>query len=454
MIKKMTALLLAALLLGVPVSAAEAPIEIHTVQELLRISENPGGDYILMEDLDMTGTDWSCPDFSGSFDGNNHAILNLSLTKPGTTTAKSYDGNRKAYDTVYAGLFGRLVNAEVKDLKLLNVRGLVETDVPCFMGAIAGYAEYSTITGCTVSGTLELRAHDRMFGLGGAVGYGSGSISQCKVDTTLICVDTDAETKDEQFLGGAYADGFMDVLNCEIIIDGYVSEHGYCHNGGIVGMYMEYPWDTGSKGRIANNSVTGKITFFEDNKDRRAYCKAVVGESLVYYDFQGAHNTDFQRDERKDYSKELRPEMCESPSYTQTPVPSGCSSYGYTKYVCNGCGYEYTDHYTLFSHTVTAWTVTKAPTVEEEGESQASCEACGEVFTRTEARLEPPETEASTTEATEPAPSQPEPTQPGQEKEERPFPLIPVILGAAALAGLLLLILLPRKPKGGKYLQK
>lgn len=453
MMKRILALLLAVLLLPLPARAADVPMEIHTVEDLLNIVNDPSGDYILMEDLDMTGVEWPCPDFSGSFDGNNHAILNLYLSQTGQTLAKSYDGNRKAYDTAYAGLFGTLVNAEVKDLKLLNVRGLVEADTPCFMGAVAGYSEYSTISGCTVTGCLELRAHDRMFGLGGVVGFGSGKVEDSKIDVTLICVDTDATTKDEQFLGGVYADGFMDVLHCEVIIDGYVSEHGYCHNGGIVGMYMEYPWKTGSKGRISNNSVTGKITFFEDNKDRRAYCKAVVGESLVYYAFEGAHSTDFKRDERKDYSKELRPEMCESPSYTETVVLPGCSSYGYTEFTCGGCGYTYRDHYTLFSHTVTTWTVTEAPTTEKEGLSTAQCDLCDKIFTRAEPKLEPEptETEAPTTQPTQPPETKPEPM-----PEGKTLPPLPVLIGigAAVVAVLLLLLLIPRKPRGGKYLKK
>lgn len=431
--------------------AADTPIEIHTVADLLAIENDPDGSYILMTDLDMTGVEWNCPDFSGSFDGNGHAILNLFLSKTGKTTAKAYDGNRKAYDTGYAGFFGTMVNAEVKDLQLINVRGVVESDTPCFMGAIAGYAEYSTISGCTVTGTLELRAHDRMFGLGGAVGFGSGSISDSKIDVTLICVDTDAETKDEQFLGGAYANGFIDVTDCEIIIDGYVSEHGYCHNGGIVGMYMEYPWKTGKNGRIANNSIAGKITFFEDNADRRAYCKAIVGESLVYYAFQGAHTTNFKRDERKDYSVELRPEMCEAPVYTQTAVNPGCDTYGYTQYRCDSCGYEYTDQYTLFSHTVTNWTLTEAPTVEKEGLSTANCDLCGLQFQRTEEKLEPEptETQAPTSHNTETQDPKPAPMPVGE-----PLPLIPILIGAGAIAVIGILFLLLRKPKGGKYLKK
>ena len=104
--------------------AVESPTEIHTAEDLLAIQEDPEGSYILMEDLDLSGVEWPCIDFSGSFDGNGHALLNLELSSPGAQTAITYDGNQKTYDTYFVGFFGTLRNATVKNLKLLNVRGL------------------------------------------------------------------------------------------------------------------------------------------------------------------------------------------------------------------------------------------------------------------------------------------------------------------------------------------
>ena len=256
------------MVLAIPATAEEVT-EIRTVQELQAVANNPEGSYILMEDLDMTGIDWKPIDFYGSLDGNGHAILNLELSQPGDTTAKSCDGNSILYESWYVGLFGILKEAEVRDLKLINVRGLVETDNSCFLAGLAGYCEASTITGCTVTGNLELRAHDRMFGVGGIAGYGSGHVRDCTVDVTLICTDTDQTRRDEQFMGGILATGFMDIENCTVTIDGYSSEYGYAHNGGLVGMLMRHPlgdWTCNLQG----NSVIGKITFFEVNSDRRA----------------------------------------------------------------------------------------------------------------------------------------------------------------------------------------
>ena len=433
------AILLILSLLAVPVAGAEETevIEIHTVSQLKAMAEAPDGSYILMEDLDLTGVDWTPINFTGSFDGNGHALLNLTLSQVGSEKPSSYDGNRKEYETAYAGLFGTLIQAEVKNLQLINVRGVVESDEPCFVAALAGYSEGSTITGCTVTGTLELRAHDRQFGIGGVVGYGSGSVVDSKIDVTLICVDTDAQTKDEQFLGGVYATGFMDVKNCEVIIDGYVSEHGYCHNGGIVGMYMEYPLGTGQKGYISDNTVTGKITFFEDNRDRRAYCKAFVGEALVNKYYLDRNTEDFLRDEVKTYDVELRPEMCQNPTYTETVITPGCDTYGYTIFQCTQCQYCYADRYTKFSHTVTDWKTVEAPTVEKEGLSEGACDGCGFVMQRTEPKLEPIPTTTAAPETVAPV-VVPTPEKPASGTDDKILLYAAILDAVLALAALLI----------------
>ncbi len=447
-------LVLLLLLMAVPAVHAEetaTPVQIHTVEELLAIQDDPQGSYILMNDLDLAGIPWPCIDFSGSFDGNGHALLNLELSQPGAQTAITYDGNLKTYDTYFAGFFGTLRNAEVKNLQLINVRGLVDTDTPFFLGGLAGFSEDSTVTGCTVTGCLELRAFDRMFGVAGLIGYGSGIVQNCKVDVTLICTDTDANTRDEQFMGGIFATGFMDVTDCEIIIDGYSSEYGYAHNGGITGMYMRQPIGVKYKGNLVNNTITGKITFFECNTNRRAYCAAEAGEILGWYN-RISNTCDFLRDERRDYDVELRPEMCEAPAYTETVVAPGCSTYGYTEYTCGTCGYTYRDHYTLFAHNVTQWAIVEAPTTQQEGLSKGNCDLCGMEFTRTEPVLEEIPTEP-TTATTEPT-VQPTtaPVLPPEEPEAQLPWAIPALIGGVA-AVTVCVLLIPKKKRAGKYLK-
>lgn len=358
----------------------DAPTKIETYEELLQIWKDPQGSYILMNDIDMAGLQWEPMAFEGVFDGGGHALLNLRVENVGAEQADTYDGNYKVYETYFAGLFSTLKEAEVRNLNLVNLQMELETDVPCFIGGIAGYSENSTIRNCSIQGRLELRAHDRMFGVGGIVGYGNGLIEQTSADVTLICIDTDADTRDEQFMGGAYAAGYLDLNECNVIIDGYDSDHGYVHNGGLVGMYIFYPKGAAHEGRITNNTVQGRIRFFEDNTNRRAYCKEYVGEFMNWNLKNSNNSAVFERDEVFDYTIDLRPDMCVEASHTETVTEPGCNTFGYTTITCDSCGYAYTDFYTLYRHSVEEWATIQSPTQFSTGVQHGVCVHCGIVL--------------------------------------------------------------------------
>lgn len=395
-IKRSTVLSGAAIMLASVLSlqAAEqdkaVPVEIHSYEELLQVAENPAGSYRLMEHINMEGLPWEPVDFSGIFDGNGYALLNLEVKSTSPGVEDTYDGNHKVYDTCFAGFFGTLKGAEVTNLSLVNVRVQIETDKPCFIGSIAGYSADSTVRDCHIQGRLELSAYNQMFGVGGIIGYGSGLIERTSADVTLVCTDTDKTTRDEQFMGGAYAAGYIDLNECNVTIDGYVSDHGYVHNGGLAGMYILYPKGLKYKGYITNNTVKGKITFFEDNKDRRAYCKEFVGEIMNRTFTDKGNVGNFKRDEIFEYSMDLKPDMCENSVYTETVTEPGCSTFGYTTVRCQGCGYAYTDRYTPYRHQVTDWIVVKRPTVQTGGVKTGVCSLCATILVEDTERLEPP----------------------------------------------------------------
>lgn len=440
--RKVIAFMLTLLLLTVPVWADETEEarnvrEIYTVEDLYAVKEAPSESYILMEDLDMKGQTWTPFAFSGHFDGQGHSILNLELSEPGAEMFTVVDGTQQTFDAVFCGLFSALTNAEVKNLNLLNVNGVIQSAQPCLAGPIAGYSMDSTITDCSVTGRLELRAYNSMYGLGGLAGYGVGDIVGCKTDVTLICVDTDDSTMDFQFMGGAYAAGFMTVENCDIKLDGYISEHGYVHSGGVVGMLMQYPIAMGRSGLITDNTVSGKVSFFEHSDRYHGYCGKVYGDlkTNVNFNYRIADNDAFvERNETRDYSRELRPETCEKPDYEKTVVPADCTHFGYTKYTCKGCGYTFLSDYQLHtSHSISEWKVIKPATREETGESVGKCDVCGAEETRIDPVLmepEPetvpdtePETRPETTAATE-AVTEPE-TIPVTEPETVPETVLP-----------------------------
>lgn len=354
----------------------ETAVEIWDVEGLRAMAEDPFGTYLLAADVDMSGEAWMPFTFHGSLDGDGHSILNLTVGETGAAVKETYDGNMKVYDTYFSGFFDEMEGAQVRNLNLVNLRIDVETDLPCFIGGITGYMENSSIDNCAVQGTLQLRAHDRMFGVGGIIGYGCGDVKDSRADVTLVCIDTDASTKDEQFMGGVCAAGYPNINGCDVAISGFDSDHGYVHDGGLVGMYMFYPKGTQYRGSITDNNVTGKITFFEDNKNRRAYCNGFIGEIMNWNFENGRNKDDFIRDEVFTYDVDLVPHACESPVIQEEVTAPGCE-FGYTAYVCETCGYRETDHYTLKVHDY-EWTILKDADLEEEGLREGVCRLCGE----------------------------------------------------------------------------
>lgn len=328
---------------------AQDSTPITSYEDLLKIKDNPSGDYILMNDLDLSGKNWIPLTFTGTFDGNGHSILNVTIKETGNTIRTSYDGNMKTYDTVFCGFFDILEEeAIVSNLNLVNIRADINCDTPCFIGGIAGYMDKSSIKDCIISGNLSLTTTAKMFGVGGIAGFGNGAIDRTNADMTLICIDNNKTEKNEQFLGGAYATGYIGLGDCNVNVNGFVSDYGYVHNGGLVGMFALYPAGTQYTSYITNNHIEGIISFFEDNEDRRAYCAEYVGEVLHWsYDWGGC-SANFTRDEHYDYDTILLPDMCENPQYTKTVTESTDEQYGYTTYTCSQCGYTYTDNYTLY----------------------------------------------------------------------------------------------------------
>lgn len=323
--------------------------KISNSDELLAIADNPSGKYVLTADIDMSGVTWKPFAFTGVLDGNNHYILNLSVNTVSDESRKTYDGNLKVYDTYFAGLFSIIEGATVENVKLLNEKIDVTTELDCFVGGIAGYSDKSTIENCSVTGRLKLTVKDKMFGIAGIVGFGNGYVTKCDADVELVCIDNDKENRDEQFMGGILGDGYMYIKECNVTIKGYDSDHGYVHDGGLVGMCITYPkYFAVSDSYLKDNTVKGMITFFEDNTDRRAYCSAYVGEHMFWYSDETGNTDEFKRNETFDYSKNLLPCMCENPEYEKTVTDATADAFGYTTYTCKTCEYTYNDDYTIY----------------------------------------------------------------------------------------------------------
>ena len=362
--------------------------EIRTVEDLERIQADPAGSYRLAADLDMTGLDWTPFDFQGVLDGAGHTVYNLTVTKTGGELRDTVDGNDKRYTTSFAGLFAALVDAEVKDLSLLGVDVALETDGHAYAGALAGYMDHSTVSGVTVSDarvslTTTCQSNPEgptnrcMAGVSGLVGFGHGTVTDCDVSSVLVFDDRSAPAlRCEQFMGGILACGNATITNCRVSIAGYDMCRGYVHNGGLVGMFYRYDKSI-AVGKIADCAVDGFISFFEENSDRRAYCKAFVGELLTKASVANCRET-FTRDETYNYAAYLNPETCESPEITDTTVSLDCQ-WGYTEHSCAVCGNSWRDAFRAPEHAAGEWKVVEEASFEESGLRRRFCARCGEL---------------------------------------------------------------------------
>ncbi len=333
--------------------AEGGPIEISGTEDLHLLAEYPDGYFVLTEDVYFPDLqtdpafEWVPPVFRGHLNGQGHTIYNVRNTGICKETRTVYDGNYKEYDGEFAGLFGILDGAVVENLNLAGANILWRDEFAgdrggcIFAGLLTGLMENGAVVrSCSVEGVCEVSTAGRCFGVGGFAGYGSGRVEDSSADAILISVDTDREYKDEQFMGGAYSAGFIDVVNCEVKIDGYDSDHGYVHNGGLAGMYIIYPKGTSCAGHIVGSHVEGRIRFFEDNRDRRAYCEPYIGEVLQWTYEWGGCSEDFLRDEVFSYDEDLVPCGHQgTDAWTAAVTAPDYGKQGYTDYSCAECGF-------------------------------------------------------------------------------------------------------------------
>lgn len=158
---------------------------IYTVSELYGIRNNLSGNYILMNDIDLTeatskggsldtGHGWTpINDFSGTFDGGGHRIKGMNIYGAA--------GN-------YCGLFGEL-SGKVKRLGLtdVNIDVSYNGNEYYYCGAIAGEGYKGiSIEECFVTGNITTEGFRYIGGICGICdGYYNSTISDCYSDVEI-----------------------------------------------------------------------------------------------------------------------------------------------------------------------------------------------------------------------------------------------------------------------------
>lgn len=205
---------------------------ITTPAELQAMKDSLSDDYILDNDIDLSGVTWTpvgtkAAPFTGSLDGNNYIIRNLTL----------------AITSDYAGLFGVCYNANVENIGLEDfVLNILDTS---YAGTLVG--DFSGNIDCEISNCYSKNIKINSTGsgkefnwVGGLIGYASNetvgkttTIAGCYVTGNIDIVDATSESYAMGgFIGGT--DG-VDISSCYSDVEMNITGLDYSSLGGFVG---------------------------------------------------------------------------------------------------------------------------------------------------------------------------------------------------------------------------
>ncbi len=230
---------------------AKSPYEIGTVEQLFWFADhvnqgNTGACAILTEDIDLKDRVWTPiaekNAYTGTFDGKEHTISNLTLTSDGVSRPE--------------GLFGVLgYHSTVKNINLENAVADGSFYIP---GFIAGRSDGGHIIGCNVSGTLSASSLFLSAGGGGIVGSTSGDVKECTFAGRITAPAGGA-------VGGIAGENSGSIRDCvnKGTIEGKLSRDGLhmgTYMGGIVGDDQDsLIIDCRNEGTVTGGSQVGGI---------------------------------------------------------------------------------------------------------------------------------------------------------------------------------------------------
>lgn len=231
---------------------ADEPYLISDANELgALVHYDSAASYLLTDDIDLAGITWSTnvliPEFSGVFDGGDHAILSLHVDIP---------------DSNDVGLFGRLgQDARVENLRIVNAR---VAGTSSRVGILAG-SNQGSVANCRATGNVTGLDY-----VGGLVGLNDGSVS----DSNGV-----GQVNGNDYVGGLVGRNTGSVT--ESAGTGEVS--GDSHVGGLAGQNGGAVGACSASGVVAGGSLVGGLVGSNtgDVSQCHSDCNEVVGESYV-----------------------------------------------------------------------------------------------------------------------------------------------------------------------------
>lgn len=282
--------------------------EIYSINDLFNMKNNLDGDYLLKNDLDLSGYLWTPigneeNPFTGTFNGNNYKIINLTVSN----------------QSRYIGLFGYSYNAELSNVIFEKVK----YDYKCgysnngiinyYIGTITGFAhntkiEYVTVnsiyneidlsgvhskyflggivgectSSCTISNCINYSNLKGMNIVGGIVGlvYASNEYSTFKVSNCSNYGNIRAISDEDYPEVNSYAGG---IIGC-ITMDFEIKE---CSNFGIISAFTVYGTNTQSYAENIIGRIYGNVNikeFISCESNGEVYLEKGTHEHIFYGD--------------------------------------------------------------------------------------------------------------------------------------------------------------------------
>ncbi|MEO5634975.1 MAG: 6-bladed beta-propeller, partial [Candidatus Paceibacterota bacterium] len=272
-------------------------VNITSCSELQAMKDNLAGHYYLANDINCSGFD---PDndnkgfipvgtesdpFTGTFNGNNHTISNLTINRPdedyvglfGYINGGTFQNLTLSGSVEGQGYVGALIGYSDQALTIGNISSTISvTAHASYVGGLVGYVEKDlTMTTTHVIGDVTIDSVSDFESAGGLVGYVSDNTS---IDTSYYEGDVtiDSPSGYVEYVGELVGDASSNLTlissyakgNISVTADSYVD-----YIGGLIGYVNSTPSITGSyyEGDITATSNTDYVEY--------------VGGLISYYDY-------------------------------------------------------------------------------------------------------------------------------------------------------------------------
>lgn len=284
------------LFVAAAVATVAAQEEVSNAEELQNVSEDLDADYVLVEDIDLSGAEefepiggcdfvpeeGRCADrpFNGSFDGEGHAITNLTIDGEDKSDVGLFGGVGEGGMVENLRLEGVRVTGNAASAGLVGTNGGGVTDVH-LEGRAEGGSGVGLLVGLnrgiindsSATGTVEATGRS----VGGLVGSNDGVPtdsrkgvvlrSQADVDVVSGISEAGAESTDTAWVGGLVGSNFGGDIR-RSSAEGGVRSDG-TDIGGLVG--------TNIGGEVTESSAEGSVTVSQKPSDGAAVGLRVGG---------------------------------------------------------------------------------------------------------------------------------------------------------------------------------